>query len=309
MTASLHRDRPESQGRFGGRPPRAGPTPRNALPTRLSRTRTKTRSAGPVATPPARSVGMRSSPRWCPRITGRSPWCSRRSGGVLRVRAPGRRVGRGSRRRSRGRSPCRRWGRSRSRSSQERMLGVELVVPGRVERVGDVEPAAVVGELEHVRAAAEVAAGVARLADHAAEPELPGQLRVRRVGDVVLAEVAVQPVGEVEEAVVHREDEVGDQARAPGRASPRARRSRPRSPARRPRRRCPVEVPHDARQRGADEALLRVGVVEPAHLERDQALLAEVDRLLAASAARGPRSGCAGRSGPPATSSRSKPGS
>ena len=50
-----------------------------------------------------------------------------------------------------------------------------------------------------------------RLAEHAAEPELAGQLRVRRVGDVVLAEVAVQPVGEVEEAVVHREDEVGDQ--------------------------------------------------------------------------------------------------
>ena len=36
----------------------------------------------------------------------------------------------------------------------------------------------------------------------------------------------------------------------------------------------------DARERRADEALLGVGIVEPAHLERDEPLLAEVDRLL-----------------------------
>ncbi len=33
-----------------------------------------------------------------------------------------------------------------------------------------------------------------------------------RGGDVVLAQVAVQPVGEVQEAVVHRDEQVGDQA-------------------------------------------------------------------------------------------------
>ena len=54
--------------------------------------------------------------------------------------------------------------------------GVELVVPGRVERVGDVEPAAVERELEHLRAAVQLAAGVGRPAEHAAEPELAGQL-------------------------------------------------------------------------------------------------------------------------------------
>ena len=37
-------------------------------------------------------------------------------------------------------------------------LGIELVVPGRVERVGDVEPAAVERELEHLRAAVQLAA-------------------------------------------------------------------------------------------------------------------------------------------------------
>ena len=64
-----------------------------------------------------------------------------------------------------------------------------------------------------MRPAVQLAPGVVRLAEHATEPQLAGQLRVGGVGDVVLADVAVQPVREVEEAVVHREDEVGDQAR------------------------------------------------------------------------------------------------
>jgi hypothetical protein len=40
-----------------------------------------------------------------------------------------------------------------------------------------------------------------------------------------------------------------------------------------------VEAPHRARERGADEALLGLGVVEPADLERDEPRLAEVDRV------------------------------
>src|SRR3954464_13057485 len=35
-----------------------------------------------------------------------------------------------------------------------------------------------------------------------------------------------------------------------------------------------LEVPHRARQGGADEALVGVGIVQPAHLERYQAALA-----------------------------------
>ena len=41
-----------------------------------------------------------------------------------------------------------------------------------------------------------------------------------------------------------------------------------------------VEAEDVARERRADEALLGLGVVQPAHLERHQPLLAEVDRLL-----------------------------
>jgi hypothetical protein len=66
-----------------------------------------TRSAGP-RDPSVSSMGM--PPTWAvgTLITGRSPWCSRRPGGGLRGRARDRRGGRGSRRRSPGRSPCRR---------------------------------------------------------------------------------------------------------------------------------------------------------------------------------------------------------
>ena len=86
--------------------------------------------------------------------------------------------------------------------------------------------------------------------------------------------------GEVQEAVVHRDDEVGDQSghgerpallldavdgdHAVGAVGAVV----------------AVEVPHRARQRGADEALVGVGIVQPAHLERHEAGVAELERLL-----------------------------
>src|SRR5947209_13881126 len=53
---------------------------------------------------------------------------------------------------------------------------VELVVPRRVERVRHVEPSAVERELDHLRPAVQLAAGVALLAEEPAEPELARQL-------------------------------------------------------------------------------------------------------------------------------------
>ena len=50
------------------------------------------------------------------------------------------------------------------------------------------------------------------LADGPAEEELPHHLGVPRVGDVVLPDVAVDPVAEVEVLVVHRDDDVGHDA-------------------------------------------------------------------------------------------------
>src|SRR5919197_4448107 len=92
--------------------------------------------------------------------------------------------------------------------------------------------------------------------------------------------IAVQPVGEVEETVVHREDEVGDQT------------GDREGPALQwdavdrdhlvglPAAVLAAEAPHRARERIADETLLSVGVVEPAHLERYEAGFPEVDGLL-----------------------------
>ena len=95
----------------------------------------------------------------------------------------------------------------------------------------------------------------------------------------------MQPVREVQEAVVHRDNDVGDQ---PGHSS----RKRPalellvldldhrfgdETAVR------AVEAKDVARQCRADEALLRVGIVEPADLEREQPLLAEIQRLHQAS--------------------------
>ena len=49
--------------------------------------------------------------------------------------------------------------------------------------------------------------------DDAADPHLAGELGVERVGDVVLLQVAGAPAGDVEEPVVHRQVDVGDQRR------------------------------------------------------------------------------------------------
>ena len=211
-----------------------------------------------------------------------SPPCSRTS-----WRAPARRDGRGSRGRSRDRPPSRRRGRSSpaaatsaardrtgcprsSRASWSRTAG------GRRARAG-----ASAGRRQ-------LAACVARLPEHAAEPQLAGETGVGRIGDVVLAQVAVQPVREVQEAVVHRDDEVRDQ---PGH------RERPALELdgvdldhllRRVGASVAVEVPQRARQRGADEALVGVGVVQPADFERHQPGLAQLERLLDAPLAQVP---------------------
>src|SRR5215216_1773214 len=92
-------------------------------------------------------------------------------------------------------------------------LGVELVVPATIERVGHVEPLAVERELEHLRSTVQLASrDLLALSEQAAAPDLAGKSGVRGIAYVVLPEVAVQPVREVEEAVVHRDEEVGDQA-------------------------------------------------------------------------------------------------
>lgn len=51
----------------------------------------------------------------------------------------------------------------------------------------------------------------APLADDAADPHAAGQARARGVCEVVLRDVAAQPVGDVQPAVVQADDDVSDQ--------------------------------------------------------------------------------------------------
>lgn len=60
--------------------------------------------------------------------------------------------------------------------------------------------------------AVELAAGVARLAEQPAEQSRPVSLGLAGSARSVPAQVAVEPVGAVQEAVVHRGEQVGDQA-------------------------------------------------------------------------------------------------
>ena len=92
--------------------------------------------------------------------------------------------------------------------------GIELVVPGREQRVRDVHPITVERVLDHLRPAVQRSARLrmtAVPAEQAAEPDLGFQLRVGRVGHVVVTDVAVQPVREEQVLVVEREHQVGDQ--------------------------------------------------------------------------------------------------
>src|SRR5947199_9928180 len=100
-----------------------------------------------------------------------------------------------------------------------------------------------------------------------------------RVIDVVLAQVAVQPVGTVEVAIVQGKDLVGDQRRY---------RDRPTGDVARldlgdlvgpPAALLRMPVPDGAREGRADEAARPGGIVEAADLQRHQTLLSEVDRL------------------------------
>src|SRR5207248_9764008 len=79
-------------------------------------------------------------------------------------------------------------------------VGIELRVPRRVERVRQVDASAVPADLDHLRAAVELATfGVRRARDDSAQAHRSGEARTEGVADVVLAEFARSPAGHVEE--------------------------------------------------------------------------------------------------------------
>src|SRR5262249_2056769 len=77
-------------------------------------------------------------------------------------------------------------------------LGIELIVPGREQRGRHIETLAVEAELNHLRPAGDLdAVDLGRLAEKTTHPHLPGEPGIVRIGDIVLADIAVQPVAEI----------------------------------------------------------------------------------------------------------------
>src|SRR5262249_47611440 len=84
-------------------------------------------------------------------------------------------------------------------------VGIELRIDRPIEGVGEIDPPPVAADLDHLRAAVELAvlgAGMDGARNDAADAHFPGQLGIERIGDVILLEVAGAPARHVKEAVV-----------------------------------------------------------------------------------------------------------
>src|SRR5262249_25110319 len=83
-------------------------------------------------------------------------------------------------------------------------VGIKLVVPSRVERVGPVDPLAVTADLDHLwTAGVGLAAGMGCTAGDAAHVHRARKLGLSRFGDVILTHLSGSPAGDVEELIVH----------------------------------------------------------------------------------------------------------
>src|SRR5215470_9234282 len=95
-------------------------------------------------------------------------------------------------------------------------LGIKLFVPRSVERIGEIDAAAIATEFDHLRATVERdlrPRGVRRTANDTAEMDGAGEFRVEGIGDIVLLKFAGAPAGDVEEAIVERQVDVGNERR------------------------------------------------------------------------------------------------
>src|SRR6202041_1279179 len=92
-------------------------------------------------------------------------------------------------------------------------VGIELHVPGGVQRVGEIDATSIAAELDHLRAAVQHVAGIFRMrgaAHDAAQMHGAGFLGMEGIGNVILQEFAGAPARNVEEAIVERKIDIGD---------------------------------------------------------------------------------------------------
>src|SRR5262245_55548479 len=89
---------------------------------------------------------------------------------------------------------------------------VELIVPGRIQRISPVHPLAIAADLDRLRPATEcLAVWVAGPSRDAANMHRSSQLGCARITNIVLAHLAGAPARHIEKPVVEREVDVGDQ--------------------------------------------------------------------------------------------------
>src|SRR5215813_6690437 len=83
-------------------------------------------------------------------------------------------------------------------------LGIKLRVDRAVERIGEVNAAAVAANLDHLRSAIERrrAFGMRGARHDAADPQLAGQPRIERIANIILLEITGAPARHVKKLVV-----------------------------------------------------------------------------------------------------------
>src|SRR5215471_11485216 len=84
-------------------------------------------------------------------------------------------------------------------------FGIELVVPGRIERIAEISALAVAAEFDHLGTSVQLLRPIARMRGaprDASQPDRTDLLRMKRVRDVVLNEFPGAPAGNVEKPVV-----------------------------------------------------------------------------------------------------------
>ena len=91
--------------------------------------------------------------------------------------------------------------------------GIELLIPGRVERVGEVDAFSVAAHFDHLRPAAQRLLGFSRmrcLPDNSTNLHRAGLLGIEGIGNIILQHLSGPPAGDVEKAIIEREIDVGN---------------------------------------------------------------------------------------------------
>src|SRR5262245_52324868 len=89
-------------------------------------------------------------------------------------------------------------------------IGITLLVPCAIQRVGHIEALAVTADLDHLRCAVERRVRTRRMrltTSDTSELHRAGLNRIERIGDVELLQLACAPTRDVQESIVERKVE------------------------------------------------------------------------------------------------------